>query len=282
MFLADTLHQSAWTLEANEIFYLADMLGAKSLLDMDNPLIGYLRSGENEGWNKAEYSLKSKGVLNAAADCEATAVAEPLLSSLSAAFDADKACWVKYYAENRVHEQFLHITEERVVSLERLHENPALHRIDEFGCLYQACGILAGKMKWNTHNLGDIPALLLSKRNFKEILVRLDEMGLNEIMSRLAKVSDDQEGIIALAKCMKTRVAHGSLRLYTRGTDGWESQSAQFINNHHMNWLIRSSTRKEEDWLIATPTPNEAFQDMMRHWFEHPKEALAAVKQNTN
>jgi|GEM_PF-827617 len=280
MILADTLHQSAWTLNANEIFYLADMLGAKSLLDMDNPLIGFLRSGENNGWNEAQYSLKSKVVLNA--DAARERIAEPLLSSLSAAFDADKACWVKYHTENRPHEQFLHITEETVVSLERTNENSSLYRIDEIGCFYQACGILAGKMKWNTHTLGDIPALLLSKRTFEEILVRLDEMDLEEMIARLAKVSDDQEGIIALAKCMKTRVAHGSLRLYTRGPDGWENQCAQFINNHHMNWLIRSSTRKEEDWLIATPTPDEAFKEMMRHWFQHPSEAWVAMKQQTS
>ncbi|MNJ66194.1 hypothetical protein D3C77_622520 [compost metagenome] len=89
------------------------------------------------------------------------------------------------------------------------------------------------------------------------------------------KLTDDHEGVISLAKCMKTRVAQGDIRFYAWNGERWESQHASFINNDTINWLIRSSTKLDEDWLIATPTPKALFQEMLLQWFKEPCEAAA-------
>ncbi|WP_410769144.1 hypothetical protein [Fontibacillus sp. BL9] len=274
MIIADTSPKGAVTLEAKELYYLADLLGADCLDGTETPFSGYLQGGMDEDKEEVQESLILKGIINRAAD--GMMITQQMFSSLAAVLFSDKACWMKYKTGTQSFEEFLHITNERVVALERLQENSSLHRVDEIGCVSEACGMLAGKMKWNRRTPGELPALMLSRRQFAEIVARLDELEMEEILSELSKVSDDQEGIIALAKCLKTSVSQGDLRFFTRKGEQWESQSAQFINNHHMNWLIRSSSREDEDWLIATPTPNEKFQEMLQLWFRQPSGPMEA------
>lgn len=265
----------AVTLESKELYYLANLLEASCLLGLESPIRRYLQDAAHEDWDQVRESLMSKGILHRAfaGDIE---MAEEVFSSLSAVLFANKACVMRYKAGAQTFEECMHITDERVVTMERLHQDSSLHRVDEIPCVRQACGMLAGKMKWNCHTPSELPALMLSRRRFNEIIDRLDELDIAEIMSELSKVSDDYEGLIALAKCMKTSVAQGDLRLYVRNGEDWESQSARFINNHHMNWLIRASTSEDEDWLIATPTPNEKFQEMLQSWIQQPCEAISA------
>ncbi len=274
MIIANASQTSDLTLDSRELYYLADLLGADCLDCMENPFRGYLQEEMAESREDVRESLIAKGVINK--EVEGTAISQEMFSSLAALLFSDKACWMKYKTGTQLFEQFLHITDERVVTLERLHDDPSLHRVDEIGGVSKACEVMAGKLKWNLHTPGELPALLLSRRQFEDIVQHLDELELDEILSELAKVSDDQEGIIALAKCMKSSVSQGDLRFYARQGESWERQSAQFINNHHMNWLIRSSSREDEDWLIATPTPSEKFQEMLQHWFQHPSEHTQA------
>ncbi|RCX17071.1 hypothetical protein DFP94_110133 [Fontibacillus phaseoli] len=268
MIITDTSPLGAVTLESKELYYLADLLGADCLDGTESPFRGYLQGGMDEDREEVQESLIMKGVINRAAN--GMMITQQMFSSLAAVLFSDKACWMKYQTGTQTFEEFLHITNERVVALERLPENSSLHRVDEIGCVSEACGMLAGKMKWNRRTPGELPALMLSRRQFAEIVAHLDKLELEEILSELSKVSDDQEGIIALAKCMKTSISHGDLQFFARKGERWESQRAQFINNHHMNWLIRASSREEEDWLIATPTPNEKFQEMLQLWFRQP------------
>lgn len=268
MIVANTSQESALTLDSKELYYLADLLGADCLDCMENPFRGYLQNEATENRDDVRESLIAKGVINRAVGD--IAIPQEMFSRLAALLFSDKACWMKYKTGTQINEEFLHITNERVVTLERMPEDPTLHRMDEIGEVNKACGVLAGKLKWNMHTPGELPALLLSRRQFEEIVKHLDELEMDDILAELSKVSDDQEGIIALAKCMKTSVSHGDLRFYARHGENWERQSAKFINNHHMNWLIRTSSREDEDWLIATPTPSEKFQEMLQHWFQQP------------
>jgi hypothetical protein len=42
------------------------------------------------------------------------------------------------------------------------------------------------------------------------------------------------------------------------------------MSNHHVNWLIRSSAKHDEDWMIATPTSMENIKEMIKDWLAEP------------
>ncbi|MUG45668.1 hypothetical protein [Paenibacillus woosongensis] len=274
MLIADASQSEIVTLESKELIYLTDLLGADRLLGKEGPFRGFLLKEMDENWEHVRESLIQKGYLTPRGSKDMLTVPMHVMSRLVAASLADKACWVKYRAGTETYEQFLHIADECVVKVERSKDNPALHQLDEISEVRNVCGSLAGKMMWNAHCPGELPALMLSRRQFAEVIRQLDDLDMEDVMVELLKITDDQEGVISLANCLKTHVAQGDIRFFAWNGDQWESQHAQFINNHSINWLFRSSTKADEDWLIATPTQKDQFQEMLLHWFREPCEQV--------
>lgn len=270
MLIADASPSGVVTLESKELIYLTDLLGANRMMGKEDPFRGFLLNELDEDWDHVRETLIEKGYLTPRGTEDVLTVPMPILSSLVAVSLAEKACWVKYRTGTETYEQFLHIADEYVVKVEKSKDNPTLHQLDEISEVHHVCGSLAGKMMWNAHCPGELPALMLSRRQFKEIVRQLDYLDIEDVMVELLKITDDQEGVISLAKCMKTNVAQGDIRFFAWNGDQWESQHAQFINNHSINWLLRSSTKVDEDWLIATPTQKNQFKEMLLHWFKEP------------
>lgn len=266
MIVTDLTKKKTVVLEPNEMSYLAGLLGADCQDCLVNPFRGYLQGGMKNDTDIIRNSLVAKGVLQRTAGRDE--IAKEMISSLAAVLFANKACWMKYKSGTEMVEEVLHISDERIVALKRKEDHSAFQMVDEIGNVRQACGLLAGNMKWNSHTPDELPALLLSRRKFAEIVTKLDELEWEEILNELSEVPDDHESLIAFAKCMKTSVSHGDIRFYARQDGSWESQSAKFMNNHHMNWFIRASSREDEDWLIATPTTNAKFQEMLETWIQ--------------
>lgn len=270
MLIADASQSGVVTLESKELIYLTDLLRANRLTGKEDPFRGFLLKDPDEDRGHVRESLIQKGYLTPRGSEDVLTVPVHVMSRLVAASLAEKACWVKYRTGTETYEQFLHIADEYVVKVERSKDNPALHQLDEISEVHHVCGSLAGKMMWNAHCPGELPALMLSRRQFEEIVRQLDYLDIEDVMVELLKISDDQEGVISLAKCLKTQVAQGDIRFFAWNGDQWESQHAQFMNNHSINWLFRSSTKVDEDWLIATPTQKDQFQEMLLHWFREP------------
>lgn len=210
-------------------------------------------------------------------ECSPLITPPHILSRLADASRSKLACWVNYSIGRENFEEYLQITNGRVVKVERLQEQNLLCQVDDMGRLNSVCSSLAERMKWNSRSSGsgELPALMLSKRKFEQVLSHSDDLGMEEIMAELLGSYDDKAGVVALARCLKMKRCQGNITFYNAKKNKWEGQSAQFINDHYMSWLIRSSTKDDEDWLIATPMPKEKFQDMMITWFRQSQRSEA-------
>lgn len=208
-------------------------------------------------------------------ECSPLITPPHILSRLADASQNKLACWVKYSIGRENFEEYLQITNERVVKVERLQEQNLLCHIDDMGRLNSLCSSLAERMKWNCRSSGsgELPALMLSKRKFERVLSHSDDLCMEEIMAELLNSGNDKAAVVALSRCLKKKRCQGNITFYNTKKNTWEGQSAQFINDHYMSWLIRSSTKDDEDWLIATPMPKEKFQDMMITWFRQSRRA---------
>ncbi|MGG6311240.1 hypothetical protein [Paenibacillus macerans] len=272
MFITEPANKGAVVLEAREWLYLAERLGMSRWLGTKHPFHVFLREGLDPIAGDARESLLRKGYITPSAHGDHVSLPLDVMNNLTAASHAGKACRLNYVSGKRAYEEYLHIAGEQLIRLERLFRRTPSYLMERTAGARQVSGALAGKMKWNTRTTGELPALMMSRKQFEALMHQAPEMDLDRITSRLAEMTDDEEGGIALAKCIKTRISQGDIRFYAKRGEDWETQNMQFINNDHMNWLIRFSAKEEEDWMIATPTPRQKFQEMLLMWFRQPLE----------
>lgn len=272
MVTANASQKAVITLETKELFFLAGILGSDRLLGIDDPFRGYLSEEIAEEWESAKNSLLSKGYLTQVNNGVELEMSSQVFSQVAIAGLAERACWVRYTNEDDSFEGYLHVTDEKVVEVRKISESSREYQLVEIGNVRQASDSLVNRMKWNTESPENMPALLLSRRQFNELYENSEHLSVEDISTELAESTDDHEGALALAKCLKTRVSDGELQLSVWSGNDWETQGAAFVVNETMNWLIRMSTKDDEDWLIATPTTREQFQNMLLMWFERPSE----------
>lgn len=273
MFITETARKGTVILEAEEWMYLVERLGMGRMVGMDHPFHVFMREGLDQAAGNVRESLLRKGYITRGAHGDQLNLPLHVMNDLTAASHAGKACRLIYSTGKRTYMEYLHITGEQVIKVERLHGGTPGFLMDRTAGGRQICGALAGKMKWNTRTPAEMPALMMSRKQFEAAVCQADELNMDRMMALLVEMTDDEEGGIALAKCIKTCLSQGDIRFYAKHGDTWDMQNMQFINNDHMNWLIRCSTKDDEDWMIATPTPRQNFQEMLLLWLRQPLEA---------
>lgn len=262
MLVSSAVRKGTVKLDAYSWFYLTKTLGPGDLLEADHPFLKYLHRGlrKNETPTPLIENLPSLPL--------------HVSTCLTAAFLAGKACWLNFRAGTKKYEQYLYLAGKQMVKVERLHEESPRLLLESAGGMQQWCEDLTLKMRWNSRTPRvELPALMMSRRRFEELAGQMDKLDLEKLTGALTALTNDEEGSIALARCLKAPLAQGEMRFYAKAGDAWELQTVHFLNNEHINWLIRFSANEEEDWLIATPTPRHQFQDMLHMWFRQPPEA---------
>ncbi|MDU4698396.1 MAG: hypothetical protein E6Y08_21505 [Paenibacillus sp.] len=272
MFITDSPRKEKVVLQAREWLYLAERLGLNRWLDPHHPFHVFLRETPDPETRDARETLRSKGYMAETTQGERVSLPLHVLDELTTASAAGKACRLTYTCGKRRFEEYLHIACDQVIRLERISGRASGLSIEQTVGGKPLSGSLAGRMKWNSRTPGELPALMMSKKQFDAAMIQADKMDANRLAALLADMTDDEEGSIALARCMKAPLAQGEIRFYANRGERWERQQMQFINNAHMNWLIRFSAKDEEDWMIATPTPRQQFQEILLKWFRQPAE----------
>ncbi|WP_054958408.1 hypothetical protein [Paenibacillus dakarensis] len=264
-----TIHasrQETVTLNDKEFFFLAGILGSDRLLGVEDPFSGYLTEEIANEWEASKVSLLEKNYLIREETGELS-IPPDVFSRVAIAGLAERACWLKYENNDKSFEGYLHVTEEQVIQVCKCDDNHC-YMLSELGTIEDTCNKLVEDLALSDQSPGDIPALLLSRKEFKDIYTCAPEMNSDELIDRLVKLTDDVEGSIALAKCMINRVSSGELQLSKWNGYNWESQNAAFIVNDSMNWLLRMSLQGDQDWLTAAPATKEQFYNMLLMWLK--------------
>ncbi|MBE9913131.1 hypothetical protein G8C92_03640 [Paenibacillus donghaensis] len=265
-----TIHaskQDIITLDNKEFFFLAGILGSDRLLGVEDPFRGYLAEEISDEWGVVKQSLLEKGYLIEEENGVELAMPPKVFSRVAIASLAERSCWIRYRRNDEIFEGYLHATNERVVQVCKS-DKDFQYDLDELGTVEEACSRLAEDMDLKEYVTVDTPALLLSKRKFGELYSLASELSLEELGDELAAATNDLEGSIALARCLKFRTVEGELHLSTWTGSGWETQSAAFVVSDSMNWLVRMSISGDQDWLTASPASKQQFQDMLLLWLK--------------
>lgn len=265
-----TIHaskQDTITLDNKEFFFLAGILGSDRLLGVEDPFSGYLAEEIAAEWEVVKQTLLNKRYLVREENGELSIPPE-VLSRVAIAGLAERACWLRYENDGKSFEGYLHVTDEEVIQVCKSDEDTRSYVLSELGTVEDTCNRLVEDMGLSNHPLGEIPALLLSRKEFTDIYTCADDSDSEDISDRLVRLTDDIEGSIALSKCLKNRVSSGELQLSIWNGYNWESQNAAFIANESMNWLLRMSLQGDQDWLTAAPATREQFHHMLLTWLK--------------
>ncbi|WP_018752458.1 hypothetical protein [Paenibacillus sanguinis] len=270
MLITNSARKRMLSLEAKEWAFLVQSLGMKSW--PDHPFSAFLGLEElsEKALQEGRDLLESKGYLVSGFSGEELNLPPGMMKDVSAVLRAVKGCRLTYHSGQQSYDEYCHFAGDYVMRLECLSRNHSGKYNLERGGTGQICAKLADKMKWSTRISGQLPALLMSRKQYEAVLRDAPELELNALTDRLARITDDAEGSIALARSIWMRIAYGDIQCFTLHQEGWERQHIQFMNSEYTSWLIRSSTNHEEDWMIATPTPSQAFQEMLQQWLYQP------------
>lgn len=265
-----SIQQDTIALDHKEFFFLAGILGSNHLLGVEDPFQGYLAEEIAEEWEITKHALLSKGYLIQEKDSGMLTMPPAIFSRVAVAGLAERACWLKYTQGEETFEGYLHVTDERVVQVCRCKDNASCFKLVELGTVEEACHVLVNDMKLQEGAPSDVPALLMPKSKFNEIFEIAPKLDIDAVSDFLAKETNDMEGSVALARCLRYRTCAGEMHLSTWNGQEWETQNAAFIANDSMNWLLRMSSCGEHDWLTASLTGKEQFQEMLLMWLRQP------------
>lgn len=259
---------TAISLQTNELYFLAGVLGSDRLLGIEDPFIGCLGEEIAIEWEVVKNSLLEKGYLRQEPGKLELSIAPEVFDRVAIAGFSERACWARYEAGDETFEGYLHITNQKVVQVERKPDADSLYCLKEMGNVEQAAEALVERMNWRGDSPSNLPALLLTRSQFNYLYEASSELDVDELSFRFTQATGDLESSYAMARCLKHRLSEGELHLSIWNEDGWGSQGAAFLVGPSMNWLIRMSIRDEEDWLVATPATKQQFQQMLLLWFE--------------
>ncbi|WP_440118923.1 hypothetical protein [Paenibacillus sp. QZ-Y1] len=268
-----TIHdskQKVVTLKIKELFFLAGILGSDRLLGVEDPFRGYMAEDIALEWECVKTSLLDKGYLIQDQDSNELIMTPTVFSRVAIAGLSDRACWIRYTYSGKSYESYVHCTDERVVEVCRVADEPDSFRLCDLGNVREAIDVLIQRMKWSSHSPVEKPALMCSKKKFYDVMNDVKNKVVETVADELGQETSDPDGSLALARCLVNKESEGELRLLVWNGEGWNSQSAAFAASPVSNWLFRMSTAASDDWLVAALTTREQFHEMLLNWLKQP------------
>lgn len=262
----DEAHREGITLDSKELYFLTGIIGSDRLLGVEDPFRGYLSEEIADEWDKAKAALLQKGYLIEEQDGVEYAMPPHVFSSIAVTGLAERSCWVKFANECETFEGYFHFTDEVVIERVHLQEHPATYTLYEIKSVEEACRSLMERMQWVEQPESHITSVMLSKRHFHKLYEQAPDLTVEQMTSQLMTFDGEEEGARALAHSLKQRSSEGEFLFLVWNNKNWEVQGVAFIVGGSSNWLIRKSSKGDEDWLTATPTTKEQFQNMFLEW----------------
>lgn len=272
MFSIHTSKQDSIILDNKEFFFLAGIIGSDHLLGVENPYQGYVAEELVEEWNKTQITLLDKGYLIEDKNANKFSIPPIVFSRVAIACLAERTCWFKYSDGRNTTEVYLHVTNERVVQVCNDHPKRC-YRLDDIGNVKEACHKIIDKFDMLDALQTEMPALMFSQQQFNKIYEQSQSSDINVLSQMLAEASNDIEGSLLLAQCLRHRSAEGEFHLSIWTGEEWETQQFAFLMNDSSNWLIRQSVEIDQDWLIASPICKMDFQDTLLMWLQQSSQS---------
>jgi len=238
------------TCSAQEMVFLASLLGADTLLGIDDPFMGWLADEIEEAWQRARTALVERRFIEVQSD--GGIVMDIAVAALvgTCAFPEASFILTVTPAGERTDVRYFHLTGYLAVEQAVVNDGYRLTALEDAQAVFMRMTGLLG-----LHNQQATPGTggALAEERLLQARTLACESGIEAAQSALHQAGLDPDTAAALAKTLAHPVRNGALVALARREFTWEVAGLGLLEGQNGLWRLRAFTRGGENWVEATP-----------------------------
>lgn len=253
---------------AQEMFFLAELLGADTLLGVEDPFVGWLADEIEETREQTLQALAERDLLEIQPNGDI--VLDDEIATLVGVCALREASFVVTVTKSRGETQvyYLHIAQQLAVEQTALGAPPNTYQLTVLGdrdAVYERILHLFGLDE-------QVAAPSSGGQLLYSELVRAgevaDEVGTEAAQQILEKAGLPGETAIALAQALADPVINGSLVAIANHDAEWKVDGLGLLEGRNGLWQLRASTKGDENWVEVIPSDADEVRQAIRRIVE--------------
>jgi len=240
----------AITCSTQEVVFLASLLGADTLLGIEDPFMGWLADEIEEAWQQVRTALAERRfieiqpdgsvVMDVAVAALVGACAFPEASFVLTVTPAGEAADVRYFHLTR------HLAVEQMIAA----EGCQLTALENAQAIFTRVTSLLG-----LHEQQAAPGAggVLLEERLAQVRALAGESGVEAAQTTLRQAGLDADTAAALAETLVCPVRNGALVALARQEITWGVAGLGLLEGQNGLWRLRAFTRDGENWVEAMP-----------------------------
>jgi len=238
------------TCSTQEMVFLASLLGADTLLGIEDPFMGWLADEIEGAWQQARAELAERHFIEVQDDDSVVMdVAVAALVGTCAFPEASFVLTVTPAGES-VDVRYFHLTRHLAVEQTMEGEGCQLTALENAQAVFaRVTGLLGLHEQRPAPGSGGI----LMEQHLAQARALADESGTEAAQTILQRSGLDADAAAALAETLAYPVCNGALVALARRETTWEVAGLGLLEGQNGLWRLRAFTRDGDNWVEAIP-----------------------------
>ncbi|MFZ5826292.1 MAG: hypothetical protein ACOY94_18520 [Bacillota bacterium] len=239
-----------------EYALIAGVLGASTLIGVDDPFKGLLANEIRAELDKTLAGLVERGIAEVRADRRVIFEQQTGLLAATCAFPEASFVLTRTHGDGTVDQRYLHIT--RLASAEMAdssEQDLALIRLDNPQAVFERVQDLLGLAGAET---ADLPGALLPRANLTRVIALAHESGEEAACSALVESGVELATAEVLARSLARPALNASFVALAQNGERWQSRGVALLLGDGRLWSLAPTERDGEEWVSVAPCTVEA------------------------
>ena len=253
------------TCSAQEMLFLAGLLGADTLLGVDDPFFGWLTEEIEEAWQQAQESLVERRFLEIQSDGDV--VMDVAVAALVGTCAFPDASFILTYtpAGDQATTRYFHATRHLAVEQALSGESISTCRLTALEDARTVFERVTEIWQLNGQQAASSGSGVLPEADLTGARLAAVESGLEAAQMALREAGLDAPVAATLAEALVDPVANGALVALTRRETAWEVAGLGMLEGRNGLWRLRAFIRDGENWVETIPCDATATCEAIRH-----------------
>jgi len=268
------------TCSAQEMVFLAGLLGADSLLGVDDPFWGWLANEIEAAWQQAREALAERRFIEIQPD--GNVVMDVAVAALMGTCAFPEASFILTYspASGEPTTRHFYVTRHLAVEQALSGESTSTCRLTALEDARAVFGRVTEIWQLNGQQAASSASGVLPEADLTGARQAVVESGRKAVQKVLQEAGLDAPVAATLAETLVDPVANGALVALTRRETAWEVAGLGLLEGRNGLWRLRAFSRGGENWVEAIPCDAaaacEAIRRVMNRVLPEPLDEILA------
>lgn len=248
------------TCSPQELVFLAGLLGADTLVGVEDPFWGWLAEEVEEAWEKAKVELADRRFIELQPDDQV--VMDVTVAALVGACAFPKASFLLTVgASQEATTHVLYLAEGIAVEQAQEGEQYRLTALDGADAILQRIETLLGL---HDQVAPGVPGQALRDESLAQARDKATQGDLEAARAVLEQAGLPAETAAVLTEDLAHSIRDGALVAIAPQEQSWEVAGLGFLEGKNGLWRLRTFTREETNWVEVIPTSAEEAREAIR------------------